>query len=365
MHAAFLAAIADRPDDDLPRLVYADYLDETGQPERAEFIRVQVELAKLSENDPRRPGLAAREAELALHKDAWTLPEFRAPLVSQVFRRGFVELVNVRAEWLIRHPAALLSAPGPLRGVRVFGTRGYLERLAELRGLARLEALDLSNTQFAQGQLRWFFITARLDNLRELVVRNSNFWEGEEIAALADTPVAPRLWRLDVSGNRLADAGARVLASRPEFGNLQTLTFRADELDQPSCVHAAGAEALANSATLTRLQSLDLGDHFIGDAGLRSLATGPLADRLERLGVEYNEIEVVDSGILAVVESPRLTSLRELRFGGNDLGRLGAEALAAWPRLEQMDVVNLEECTLTDAVRGILRRSRWADKLVF
>lgn len=37
-----LADILAKPDDDLPRLVYADWLDENGQTERAEFIRVQV-----------------------------------------------------------------------------------------------------------------------------------------------------------------------------------------------------------------------------------------------------------------------------------------------------------------------------------
>ena len=47
-HAAFLNAVLERPDDDLPRLVYADYLDETGEPNRAEFIRVQIELARLA-----------------------------------------------------------------------------------------------------------------------------------------------------------------------------------------------------------------------------------------------------------------------------------------------------------------------------
>ena len=49
---AFLAAIVDRPDDDLPRLVYADYLDETGDAERAEFIRVQCDLARTGPADP-------------------------------------------------------------------------------------------------------------------------------------------------------------------------------------------------------------------------------------------------------------------------------------------------------------------------
>lgn len=43
LHAAILAA----PDDDTPRLVFADWLDEHGEPERAEFIRVQCELYRL------------------------------------------------------------------------------------------------------------------------------------------------------------------------------------------------------------------------------------------------------------------------------------------------------------------------------
>jgi len=46
---AMLQAIVSEPGDDTPRLVYADWLDEHDQPARAEFIRVQVELAKLPE----------------------------------------------------------------------------------------------------------------------------------------------------------------------------------------------------------------------------------------------------------------------------------------------------------------------------
>jgi uncharacterized protein (TIGR02996 family) len=41
----FLRAIIAAPDDDLPRLVFADWLDERGHHARAEFIRVQCELA--------------------------------------------------------------------------------------------------------------------------------------------------------------------------------------------------------------------------------------------------------------------------------------------------------------------------------
>jgi uncharacterized protein (TIGR02996 family) len=47
--SAFLASIIAAPDDDAPRLVYADLLEENGDPGRAEFIRVGCELARWSE----------------------------------------------------------------------------------------------------------------------------------------------------------------------------------------------------------------------------------------------------------------------------------------------------------------------------
>src|SRR5207245_1358527 len=42
----FLRAIAEHPEDDALRLVYSDWLEEHGDPEYAEFIRVQVTLAQ-------------------------------------------------------------------------------------------------------------------------------------------------------------------------------------------------------------------------------------------------------------------------------------------------------------------------------
>ena len=39
-----LRAVLGEPDDDLPRLAYADWLEESGtDPERAEFIQIQIE----------------------------------------------------------------------------------------------------------------------------------------------------------------------------------------------------------------------------------------------------------------------------------------------------------------------------------
>ena len=43
--AAFLADILAHPDDDTPRLIFADWLQENGQELRGEYIRVQCQLA--------------------------------------------------------------------------------------------------------------------------------------------------------------------------------------------------------------------------------------------------------------------------------------------------------------------------------
>ena len=64
---ALRAAITDFPDEDTPRLIYADWLDETERPERAEFIRLQIELEQTPTNDPRRTGRGNR-ASLAFRR---------------------------------------------------------------------------------------------------------------------------------------------------------------------------------------------------------------------------------------------------------------------------------------------------------
>src|SRR5262249_10309152 len=66
-HEAFLQAICETPDDDAPRLVYADWLMERDDPAlvaRGEFIRVQCELARLDARDRRREALEVEEKEL-------------------------------------------------------------------------------------------------------------------------------------------------------------------------------------------------------------------------------------------------------------------------------------------------------------
>ena len=141
--AAFMRTIIERPDDDLPRLVYADYLDERGEAERAEFIRVQCELARLMLTCPCRGyyctsltcdwtsdygSLRRRERELLnFGTFAWTrwlqmmigvAEPGRLPDLRWEFHRGFVESITCSwADWQ-RHAYAIRAAT-PLRVVRL------------------------------------------------------------------------------------------------------------------------------------------------------------------------------------------------------------------------------------------------------
>ena len=82
---ALFRAVCEHPTDDLPRLVYADWLEENGRAGRAEFIRLQCELARLPTEDPAAaPLLARQDALLRANRTAWQeeLPVARAPSVS-------------------------------------------------------------------------------------------------------------------------------------------------------------------------------------------------------------------------------------------------------------------------------------------
>jgi uncharacterized protein (TIGR02996 family) len=151
---ALLRAIIDNPADEVARLVFADWLDEHGEADRAEFIRVQVEAARapcghdraealrrqgggaecrtcalrrrehdlLSEANAFLWGLgpAARAASLELPlATLWHL-DGRPPAekISTLFRKGFVEAVALPAQAWLEHGPALLRA-APLCAVRL------------------------------------------------------------------------------------------------------------------------------------------------------------------------------------------------------------------------------------------------------
>jgi uncharacterized protein (TIGR02996 family) len=144
-----LAAIIAEPDDDAPRLVYADWLAERGDP-RGEFITVQIALAKKADAK-----LAAREAELLKkHKKDW-VGRFGGRKVEHGttertwtktnptiwdFVRGFVDSCSMQSADFARNAPALLEAE-PLR--RAHLTDRGIGALVGIDEIGALRELDL------------------------------------------------------------------------------------------------------------------------------------------------------------------------------------------------------------------------------
>src|SRR5207247_535005 len=95
----FVHSILENPDDDAPRLVFADWLKEQGRAAHAELIHVQCALARMPKSG--RKELAAREKELLAQPEfhpKWPpdvpKPDMEgSPVLKYV--RGFIPTIHV------------------------------------------------------------------------------------------------------------------------------------------------------------------------------------------------------------------------------------------------------------------------------
>ncbi len=131
----FLNAIGNAPSDDAPRLIYADWLDEHGQPERAEFIRVQCELNVPGGPRGRRTELRLRERELLGRFGKEWAGTFAGTCESYRFQRGFVEVISARIGPLLKRP------PDPLAD-RLVSDLTLMHPLVSGRSLTNMIAFD-------------------------------------------------------------------------------------------------------------------------------------------------------------------------------------------------------------------------------
>jgi hypothetical protein len=336
-------------------------VEEAGDPERGEFIRLQCDLARLPADDPRRPALTVRETELlAANRDRWRVPGLRG---QQGFRRGFVEVLSTAAEWLL--DAGTTAALAPIRVLRLAGANDRLADLARSPVFAHVESLELRNNNLPAGRLERFLTTAPLDRLTSLSLGNCRLWT-DHLEGLARSPVAARLTRLDVSGNPIGDGGAALLADAPAFAGLAELLAPSNHLDYENCIHGIGAYRLAESGTLKRLRVLDLERHYVGDAGLIDLITSPNAANLEELNLGYNALGPLgESAFESLAASPHLGNLRRLSLAGAEVNGLAAAAIAGWPRLADGLRIDLRGAELFDSARATLLASPFAGQFRF
>jgi uncharacterized protein (TIGR02996 family) len=214
----FLAAILEHPDDDLARLVYADWLEERGASARAEFIRIQVELAAQTATGPRRRALKDREARLEdEHHRLWRAGLPRLPGMSwRAFHRGFPADVEVR-RWreFAPHFEELFRA-APVQFLRIAGIEpdafaGFCASpcLANIRGLELRRSVGTRAMTMLAG-CRW------LNRLKWLIVRGGDGWQVGDAGAraLVSSLYLDGLEILDLSFNAIGADTAEALYQR-------------------------------------------------------------------------------------------------------------------------------------------------------
>ncbi len=203
---AFIRNIAQKIYDDAPRLVFADWLEEQGDTDRAEFIRVQVELEPMRDQYEiaRAAELHQREEQLYKNKKSWLgdMPEGWSEWetgISVEFRRGFVDMLVCPAKSFVQFGSAIRERHPTIRRAVIHCLNGWGERLAACDGLHGLSELELAC---------WY--------------------ADEDIQALAASPALGELQVLVLWLNRRSDVGkdadlCRIAAKAKAWPNLREL----------------------------------------------------------------------------------------------------------------------------------------------
>jgi uncharacterized protein (TIGR02996 family) len=370
--AALLAAVLANPDEDTPRLAYADWLDENADAlsgrdpaevrARAELIRLQIAYEG-REHEPEFGAARNRSGVLIRKYQKTWQPELPGCKDENrwVLHRGFPEEPRTGFDHFLKHAKRLFEL-APVRRLDGTLTPDVIDRLAACRALRRIRWLALSGRRgdrLTRAHFRTFFRSPHLVGLRELrllfiedyaelvfkeLAASESFAGLEALSCASDVltdlgavelarskVLQPR--RLDAQLSTLRDEGLIALVRSPVVERLESLTFSS------GCFGTAGAVALAESPHLGPLRHLGLANHEIGPAGVVALARCPRLAGVRSLNL-YGTYPGQE-GLVALSRSDHLAGVRFLQLGANRLRPAAGKAIAGAPAFEQLRALDL------------------------
>jgi len=329
------------PDDDAPRLVWADWLTERGDP-RGELIHVQCALAAGRSDGETRAALLARERALLTEHGRWLLDALgldgERTAVAGVddapsggarahFHRGLLDVLEVPIEHWVAAEDALVETPLTALVLTDVDAR-HAEALATLRGPPTLATLAL--------------VRSFLDG-------------GGAGAALAASPMVRGLRSLSLARAAIRDQAGAALVRAAAFDGLEELELTGNRLG------AGFADALAAAPWLGDVRTLRLDECHLGDDGVAALARAPGWRSLRTLRLDACSVHA--PGAIALASSTALRSLTHLSLAWNGLREKGARALATTRRLPSLVELDVRNCSLSaDAIAAL--RERWGPRLL-
>jgi uncharacterized protein (TIGR02996 family) len=363
-----LAAVLSAPDDDAPRLVYADRLIQAGDP-YGEYIACAI------------AGKTDRAYELErAYRRTWLHPLCRATQLGEgsfVFGRGFVEDVSLSLGSMPALAAILRLAP--VRRLRLSSMLGL--DWIETPGLERIRSLTVGMVDLPFGDAHATALGARAVALEELIVAPTS------VSALGTGALArlPQLRRLELSGGELDDGAGDGLARAPALevlelrstqlgvgtlgalGAAPRLASLSVQLREP--MFAAAAGAFESWRAPMRLRSLRVPGAAIGIPGLRALVASAAAASLVEIDLDNNQLG--DEGARILANTAELPRLERLSLRWNRIRAQGGRALVVGSSLERLTHLMLRadarsqyaEANVMDASARKSLRRRFGDAL--
>ena len=320
---ALMAAIIANPDEDTPRLVFADWLDEHGDEHdqaRAEFIRLQIEQHRLP---PRAEAERARIERAAgalerKHRKSWLAPlhalDPTTPPAYAFFVRGLLANLPVPTGDFLR-PAYQRALPDALAVVGV-------EELLLQTAITKVEALT------GAPAMRWV-CSLTTDTPDDATLR-----------VLARSPDCAHLSALYLFSPKVTDAGLRSFAKTTAVTRLRH--FGVTGAPHRLRYTAKGVLAVLNSSRLPLLNSLTVYDWAEDSFEYAAVFRDPGAARLMRLelagpvplsellthdhfrqlrDLRLEQTTVTDADVTALLTSSTLSGLTHLRLSHVNPGR--------------------------------------------
>ena len=353
-HDALYRAICAAPDEDTPRLAYADLIEEDGDDLRASFIRTQVALARAAEYDE----LAVSAKQLnpdAFHGwgMAHTLPRVPGGYAWQKFefRRGFPWKVGVQSlDAFIGDNGAVFES-APIQALDVFGQhRLDVAALAEWPHLPRVRRLEFSVGRFGPDEAAALGDSDLAAGIAELGFESDGI-SAEGLEALARSRLFPRLTSLELKSNVIPPALlVDALAAAREPGVLGRLSLAYNRITRYDAAHLFALPLLHG------LEHLDLSDNALGVEGVQALAESGILRNLRVLKLAKTLPGV--PGVRTLTETRGLAGVRSLDLSANRLGPVAVKLLAETGATRGLRVLNLANNPVGNEGAAALANSR-------
>ena len=363
---ALRATIAAHPEADLPRLVYADWLEDGGDDTQAAFIRTQVQLAHEAAWSPLAVRCRHHTPEVLTGKP-WrhTLPAVSPRIAAwhpeTPFRRGAPDWLVVRdlASFLDDAgrlfdlaPITTLSLPTSsldywqdfarqpwLRQVRALHFYGVSTPIEPLRVLANavnasgIEDLTLERTSGPAFPvvLSDLFQSDLGKRLKRLDLRAGGENDGEWIEALETLPQRHPLESLELRAMELRHYGVRRLTASRVFKNLRRFLYSNDRINTSSL------RVLLRRENHRAYEDLNFTRVLANREEAEVIAGSPISGHIKRLDLSNNPLNRLEGWAKSKwFQGLNSLSLRDCMLDGQALEEIAG--MCCWPTLAELDL---------------------------